>query len=101
MNSLISGLSFHRVEYSLEGPIVNGTQTYHCRREIEVGFTDIKLHKRRDTLLIPSMEMKKNAYCRPDMTFVKFLGCLFCQVLEMNCALFPADLFLYTYRSEF
>ena len=38
---------------------------------------DIKLHKGRDTLLIPSMEVKKNAYCRSDMTFVKFLGVCF------------------------
>ena len=40
-----------------------------------------------------------------DNTFVKFGGCLFCQVIgipmETNCAPLLADLFLYSYESEF
>ena len=41
-----------------------------------------------------------------DNIFVKLGGCIFCQVigipLGMNCApLLPADLFLYSFESEF
>ena len=38
-----------------------------------------------------------------DNIIVKFGGCLFCQVIgiPMNCAPLLADLFLYSYESEF
>ena len=40
-----------------------------------------------------------------DNIFVKFEGCLFCQVIGIpmgaNCAPLLADLFLYSYESEF
>ena len=97
----------------LKSPIAAPVHNLFKKRDESTCYTHIKLDRGRGTSLITSMAVGKNVYSRSDTQFdvlvdnifIKFGGCLFLQVIGIhmgtNCAPLLADLFLYSYESEF